>query len=230
MQDTLGNKIQPYTRGKCLGGSSARNYMVYQRPSIGAMQKWADDVGDQSWTFNSTLKYYERSTTFTPPTPGIRWANSTPSYDTSVFGNGPLQVSFSNYAAPISSWQLLAHSEAGDPVAQGGFESGSLLGHSYVPATIEPKLEERSSSQASYLNLALQSTQLTVYTHTLAKRLLFSSNKTVTAVEVETNGMPFKINAAKEVIVSAGAFQSPQILLVSLGKKAGLPSLSADER
>ena len=79
-----------YSRGKCLGGSSARNYMVYQRPSKGTMQKWADDVDDQSWTWENVLPYYEKSSTFALP--GGRPANATPLYDASVFGGGPVQV------------------------------------------------------------------------------------------------------------------------------------------
>ena len=88
------NKSIHYAQGKCLGGSSARNYMVYQRPTKGAMQKWADAVDDQSWTWENVLPYYERSTHFTPPEMSIRAANATPSYDASVFGNGPLSVRY----------------------------------------------------------------------------------------------------------------------------------------
>ncbi|KAF7192343.1 Patulin synthase [Pseudocercospora fuligena] len=226
-QETLANRNQPYTRGKCLGGSSARNQMVYQRPTIGTLQKWADDVGDQSWIWNNTLKYYKKSSTFTPPIPGVRLANSTPSYDTSVFGDGPVQVSYPKYASPITSWQLKALLEAGDPPRVGGFESGSLLGHAYMPSSIDQKTATRSSSQTGYLDLALRTTQLTVYTHTLAKKLIFSANKTATGVQVENNGVPFTINADKEVIVSAGSFQSAQLLMVSgIGPAETLTNLS----
>lgn len=86
-----------YPRGKCLGGSSARNYMVYQRPSKGAMKLWADTVGDQSWEWENVLPYYERSSNFTPPdvnTLNARGLNATPQYDASVFSNGPLQVRY----------------------------------------------------------------------------------------------------------------------------------------
>ncbi|KXT18623.1 hypothetical protein AC579_9784 [Pseudocercospora musae] len=216
-QETLANKNQPYTRGKWLGGSSARNLMVYQRPTIGTLQKWADDVGDQSWTWNSTLKYYKASSTFTPPAPG----------DTSVFGEGPVQVSFPKYASPITSWQLKAQLEAGDPPRAGGFESGSLLGHAYMPSSIDQKTATRSSSQTGYLDLALRTTQLTVYTRTLAKKLIFSTNKTATGVQVENNGVTFTINAGKEIIISAGSFQSAQLLMVSgIGPEETLTKLS----
>lgn len=86
------NRTEHYPRGKCLGGSSARNYMVYQRPTVGTMQLWADRVGDQSWTWENVLPLYNRSATLTPPNMSIRAANTTPLYDLSVFGGGPLQA------------------------------------------------------------------------------------------------------------------------------------------
>lgn len=85
-------KRQHYARGKCLGGSSARNALIYQRPTVGAMQKWADEVDDQSWTWENVLPFYRKSSHFTPPNNHLRLANATPEYDASVFGNGPLQV------------------------------------------------------------------------------------------------------------------------------------------
>jgi choline dehydrogenase len=71
------------------------------------------------------------------------------------------------------------------------------------------------SSEASFLREALASTNLVVYTHTMAKRIPFDSNKTATGVIVEVGGVQFQINATREVVLSAGAFQSPQMLMVS---------------
>lgn len=93
-------------------------------------------------------------------------------------------------------------------------QSGELLGHGYLPATLHPKTQERCSSYSSYGRLALDSTQLKVYTRTFAKQILFK-DKVTTGVKVETEGRPFVISAGKEVIISAGAFQSPQLLMVS---------------
>ncbi|KAK5123338.1 hypothetical protein LTR85_002769 [Meristemomyces frigidus] len=213
-QAGVSNKTKHYPRGKCLGGSSARNYMTYQRPTIGTMQKWADDVGDQSWVWEKVLPYYQRSTTFTPPDMSTRLANSTALFDASAFGDGPVQVSYARYVNPSTSWIMNAWSEIGDPVRTEGLESGELLGHQYLPSTIDPKTQERSSSQA-YFELALGTTQLSVYTHAFVKRILFDHDKTATGVTVETSGMLYTISAKKEVVLSAGAFQSPQLLMVS---------------
>ena len=110
--------------------------------------------------------------------------------------------------------------ESGIPT-QVDFASGHLLGRQYAPLTISHPEEERSSSQTSYLRAALHSgrTNLVVYPHTLARRVLFNEDKTAIGVEVETssygNSHMYVLNATKEVIVSAGAFQSPQLLMVS---------------
>lgn len=56
-----------YTSGKTFGGGSARNSLNYQRSSAGAFQKWADEVGDQSYTFDNLLPFFKRSVRFSPP-------------------------------------------------------------------------------------------------------------------------------------------------------------------
>lgn len=74
--------------------SSARNFMIYQRPPVGALQNWADAVDDQSYTFDSFLPYYKKSPQFTQPGPK-RAANATAGYNAGAFSStgGPLQVS-----------------------------------------------------------------------------------------------------------------------------------------
>ena len=184
--------------------------MVYQRPTIQAMQKWADEVGDQSWIWQNVLKYYKRSATFTPAPAGSRPANATPGYELDVFGNGPVQASYAGYVSPMSSWVLKAAAQLGLPARTEGLESGTLIGHSYVPLTLIPESKERSTSETSYLPLAIDSERLTVYTHSLAKKIMFVGTA-ASGVVVETNDVSYNLMAAREVIVSAGAFQSPQV-------------------
>lgn len=61
----------------------------------------------------------------------------------------------------------------------------------------------------------MRNTDIVVYTQTLGKRILFDSNKTATGVLVVTGGASYSLSARKEVILSAGTFQSPQLLMVS---------------
>ncbi|EED13644.1 choline dehydrogenase, putative [Talaromyces stipitatus ATCC 10500] len=205
-----------YARGKCLGGCSARNYMIYQRGSKGTYQTWADLVGDDSYTLDNLLPYFEKSICFTPPNMELRFSNSTPLYNISVMGNctGPLSLSYSNYAFSFASWSIEGLQAMGIPQID-GFQSGELLGSSYVVSTIDAKTMTRDSSETSFLQRALKYPNYTVYTLTMAKRILFGPDKKATGVVVDTQGDTYVLTAAKEVIVSAGVFGSPQLLMVS---------------
>ena len=197
---------------------SALNFMIYQRPTVQSMQAWADDVNDDSYTFSNTLPYFEKSAQFTPPNQAKRFANSTPQYNPAAFSatGGPLQVTFANYAQSFSTWLKAGFAAIGISEAQ-DFNSGSLFGAQYCTSTIRPSDQTRSSSASSFFHSALLNglSKLKVYTKTRAEKVLFDANKKATGVRVNTAGIPYTLKATKEVIVSAGAFQSPQLLMVS---------------
>ncbi len=94
-----------------------------------------------------------------------------------------------------------------------GFNSGKVEGSGWVPGTIDPANGYRSSSQTSFLSKALEFTSLKVYTRTMATKIVFDTRKRARGVEVETAGVPYFLEAKKEAILSAGAFQSPQLLM-----------------
>ena len=89
-----------------------------------------------------------------------------------------------------------------------GFNSGKLIGYAEYTLSVDPAAETRSSSETSFLRTAMTTTPLTVYQSTLAKRILFNSEKTATGVTVTSAGMTYTISARKEVILSAGAVGS----------------------
>lgn len=104
-----------------------------------------------------------------------------------------------------------------------GFTSGTLNGSSYVLETIEESTQIRESSETAFLGPALRRDNLIVFAHTLAKRIVFDSRKRATGVSVESGGRVYTLSARNEVVLSAGAFQSPQLLMVSgVGPKATL--------
>lgn len=200
--------------------------MIYQRPTVQSLQIWADQVGDQSYTFNNFLPYFKKSIKFTPPNTSKRAANASAKYSAAAFDatGGPHSVSYANYAQPFSSYMQGALQEIGVADTQ-DFNSGKLLGCQYCSSTINPTAETRESSQTSFLNLAASRSNLKIYDTTLAKRIQFDNNKTATGVIVSSTGIAtqYILSAKKEVIVSAGAFQSPQLLMVSgVGPKAAL--------
>ncbi|PKY07982.1 FAD/NAD(P)-binding domain-containing protein [Aspergillus campestris IBT 28561] len=223
-QPGAANRRIHYPRGKTLGGTSARNYMTYHRPSAGAMQRWAEEVGDNSYLFDNMMPFFQRSGHYTPPNDAL-YHNSTnlESPDAFSAAGGPLQISFGPVVDAFATWVRHAYIAAGMPQIA-GFNSGDLLGSSWAPSTIDPRNAHRSSSESSFLRAALSdpatSSVLTIYPSTLALRILFE-HKTATGVQVTTAGtfgtppLEFTLHARKEVILSAGAVQSPQLLLAS---------------
>ena len=205
-----------YARGKCLGGNSARNYMTYHVSTTGAYQQWADAVGDQSYALKSFLPYFEKSQNFTPPNQSTRSANATPAYDLSTLGKGgPLSITFPNYAQAWGTWAAKGLSAIGiKPI--NGFTSGNLIGQSYSLNTIDATKQTRETSETAFLQPALaHKPNLLVYQSTLAKKVLFDSNKVAIGVQVDSAGEVYTLSVKREVVLSAGAFQSPQILMVS---------------
>lgn len=181
------------------------------------MDQWATLVDDDSYKFDQVLPLYKKSVEFTPPNTQYRAANASAAYNANAYesngGGGPLQVSYANFAMPFSSWMNLGMQAIGINETQ-EFNLGSLMGAQYCSSTIEPAHELRSSSEESFLSKITPSS-LTTYTNILAKKVVFEERK-ATGVEVKgLLGNTVTLSATKEVIISAGAFQSPQLLMVS---------------
>ncbi|KAI0872389.1 glucose-methanol-choline oxidoreductase [Hypoxylon argillaceum] len=209
------NARMRYPRGRMLGGCSARNFMIYHRGTNGSYQKWADMVGDDSYTFENLLPYFEKSVHLSPPRNDLRLKNATPEYDPKVFGNGSLGVSYPNWAYAFPSWATKAFSQIGLPIRREGFNSGGLIGQSYASFTIDGETMIRSSSETAFLQNSLNSPNYVVYPLTNAKQVLFDNKKRATGVRVDTAGRQYTLSARKEVIMAAGAIGSPQLLQVS---------------
>ncbi|KUJ12847.1 FAD-linked reductase [Mollisia scopiformis] len=229
-QTSANNRRIHFARGKTLGGCSAINTLGYHRGSIGSYQYWADLVGDQSYTWPNILPYFKKSTTLTPPDLAKRNVqNATVLYEPKAFDNslnGPVQVSWGNWVDITGTWLALGMQSIGLPLSPTGFSSGILSGYGgWVTSEIKAKDATRSSSEASYLRQAIEDTDIMVYTHTQAQRILFDQGtpQKANSVLVSTNGYEYIISANKEVILSAGVFHSPQLLMVSgIGPKATL--------
>lgn len=222
-----GGRRVHYAQGKTLGGSSAINTMSYVRGNRGAYDKWAAAVGDASYGFDEMLPFFRKSVHLTPPDASKRNnTNVTVAYDPAGFSDegGPLQVSWNNYVDPALTWLAkIIGDGAGLPVSEVGFETGELVGRgAWVPSTIEPEKAVRSSSESSFLREAIDSKAgagIVVYVLTQATKILFAGDgddvPRATGVRVNSLGVEYTLAAAKEVIVSAGAFHSPQLLMVS---------------
>ena len=189
--------------------------MLSTRSSRGAYQKWVDLTGDDSWSFDSLLPYFKRSAHFTPPENDLRPPNSTALYNSTVYDTtgGPLQVSYPAWVNPISSWLGAGLNSLGLRQLP-GLADGNLFGWGYTAFTIDHESQTRSSSEASYLREAsVETTNLNVYKNTLAKRINFGDGEQPQAksVTVNSGGIEYEINAAQEIILSAGVVRFAKI-------------------
>ncbi|KAI0909796.1 GMC oxidoreductase [Ustulina deusta] len=210
------NEELHYPRPKMLGGCSGRNYMIYQRPTVGAMDKWAETVNDTSFTFANLLPWLEKSVHFTPPNAELRLANATPEYDASSFdhSSGPLSVTYPNFAYTFPTWGVEAFKEMGIS-PRPGFVDGALFGHAYSLFTIDAETQTRASSETAFLQRSLHDSNYFLYDLTMGKQIIFDAVKKATGVRVNTLGADYTLSARKEVILSAGVIGSPQLLQAS---------------
>lgn len=209
------------------------NNEVYQRATKQSYQLWAHLVNDTSYTWDKWLPYFQKSAHYTPPDMSKRPANASvpsPSADAFISSGGPLEVGYINFPVPFGSWAKLAFQELNFTILN-DMDSGVLLGAQYVTQTIAPDMT-RSSSQASYLAYALASNRqnLIIYPRTLAKNIIFNTTLSpplATGVAVTSYQIPYTISAKREVILSAGAVQSPQLLMVSgIGPRSTLQNFN----
>ncbi|CAD6576570.1 MAG: hypothetical protein CYPHOPRED_006033 [Cyphobasidiales sp. Tagirdzhanova-0007] len=236
-QSALGGRSVHYAQGKCLGGSSARNVMIYHRPSNGSLQKWADDVGDQSYSPKNFFPFYHQSVSINANEQYISANNTIMPQDTGADypTNGPLRISFGGYTQALETWMFRVYQDIGMKAIPGLID-GQLLGTAFAFATIDNRNGHRVTSESSYLQMAFnQSLPITIYSSTQAQKILFNEEKMATGVQCMTAGTfgtspaIFNLTAGKEVIVSAGVFQSPQLLMVSgIGNKTQLESFEID--
>lgn len=144
-----------------------------------------------------------------------RPVNSTPPDDPAGkrATNGPVGLSYVNWILPFTSWVLKAVEAMGmKPIP--GFIDGDLIGSSWNMRTVDAKTQVRNSAETAYLRPALKRPNLIVYHSTMAMKVLFEGNNAA-GVLCNILGKEFRLTAKREVILSAGAFQSPQLLMVS---------------
>lgn len=201
-------------QGKTLGGSSAINYMIYIRGNRADYDHWAS-LGNTGWSYTDVLPYFIKSET-----------NQT--YNDRYHGQtGPLVVSSHPQLSPITQRYLAAAQEAGiayNPDFNGERQDGC----GQLQRTIAKG--ERCSTAKAYLHTARHRPNLTVISNAQATQLLFDNHQVI-GVQYLHLGNVEQAYAANEVILSAGAFRSPQLLMLSgLGPASELEKLGIKVR
>ena len=191
-------------RGKALGGSSSINAMVYIRGDRSDYDEWAA-LGASGWGWKDVLPYFLRAEN------NERGAGPSPAGGPLHAVGGPLNVADARSPNPFSRIFVDAAVQAGIP-ANDDFNGPAQEGAGFYQVT--QKDGERWNAARAYLHPAMQRANLAVLTKSNALRVVFEG-KRAAGVEIERGGKTETLRAAREVLISAGAFQSPQLLMCS---------------
>jgi choline dehydrogenase len=199
-QEWVNNRKLYQPRGKTLGGSSSTNAMAYVRGNKNDYNEWAA-MGAKGWDYVSILPYFKKS------------EHNEQIKNQYHSQGGALNVSFAQkYQTPISEGFLKACQEQGIPFNP-DYNGAEQEGCSHFQFTI--KNAKRHSTAAAFLKPILSRKNLHILTKTVVKRILIENDR-ATGVEYMTGvNSTTTVKANKEVILSAGSFGSPQILMLS---------------
>jgi len=205
-----------HPRGRVLGGSSSINGMVYIRGHPHDYDGWADG-GLPGWSYADVLPYFKRAE---------RHVAGTDAYHG---GSGPLAVFAPDLTtAPLAAAFVEAAVESGYALSA-DLNGERQEGFGRIDRTTTPR-GRRSSVARAYLRPALHRRNLTVLTGTLVRRLLFERGRAI-GIEYSAGSSLAEALADAEVIVSAGAINSPQLLQLSgIGSPNDLQGVGIDPR
>ncbi|XP_067945995.1 alcohol dehydrogenase [acceptor]-like isoform X2 [Watersipora subatra] len=202
--------------GKTLGGSSSVNWMVYVRGHQEDFNSW-EKLGCTGWGWKETEKYFKKMENYFLP-------------DERLGHGGPLTISGNGMHWPVTDLFLKASAELGvspNPSYNSGNNQGCSITHTTT------KDGRRWSTAKAYLQPAMRNCKnLHVVTGAQTTKILFEGKRAVGVRFLRDGGFPHEVFANKEVILSAGAINSPQLLMLSgVGpkeelQKHGLPVIA----
>lgn len=185
-------------RGKVLGGSSSVNGMLYVRGQKEDYDHWAA-LGNAGWGFNDLLPYFKKSEC------NERGA------DAFHGDSGPLHVSDRQAQYPLTEAFIEASQQAGFKFNP-DFNGADQEGVGYYQCTI--KNGQRCGAARGYLHPAMERKNLTVLTEATVKKVVIEDKKAI-GVSFTYKGQDLTFHADQEVILSGGAINSPQLLMLS---------------
>jgi choline dehydrogenase len=185
-------------RGKVLGGSSSINGLLYIRGQHEDYDRWRQH-GNNGWGFDDVLPYFKKA------------EDQRRGADDFHGVGGPLPVCDLGHPDPVSAAFITAAAESGLPVNP-DFNGASQEGAGFFQTTT--RHGRRASAAVAYLRSARGRSNLHVETSALAQRIVFNGRR-ADAVEYRQAGALKTARARKEVLVSGGAFNSPQLLQLS---------------
>lgn len=186
-------------RGRVVGGSSSINSMVYMRGHPLDFDGWAEEFGLDDWRYENCLPYFRAGETY---------AEGGDAYRGSF---GPLGVQRGNYDNPLYD----AFVEAGEQAGQGRSDDLNGFNPEGVARFDATKRDGRRCSAAvAHLWPAMRRGNVTLLTHSVVRKVVIEDGR-ATGLDVEHGGAIRRIEASREVILSGGAINSPQLLMLS---------------
>ncbi len=198
-QQHLNNRRLYWPRGRGWGGSSSINGMIYIRGHARDYDRWRQ-MGLEGWSFADVLPYFKRA------------ESNENGADEFHGGAGPLHVSNGRSANPLFRAFVEAGQEAGHaytPDFNGRAQEG------FGPYQLTIREGRRWSAAKAYLHPALDRPNLTVESLAQVTRVLLESGRAVGIVESVQKKQTVNARASREVILSGGAVNTPQVLMLS---------------
>ncbi|KAL8727736.1 MAG: hypothetical protein Q9166_005849 [cf. Caloplaca sp. 2 TL-2023] len=220
-------RVVAHPRGKILGGSSAINLNLWTHASQKDIDDWGA-LGNEGWSWADLLPYYKKSENFLSPPETTVQQEDINFVDPSCHGEGgPVENKFPPFYSDFyDSWSPtfanLKLSAQNDP------KCGLGLGGATTLVSFNDK-NARSYAGNTYFTLSASRPNLQILTNALVSRINFqpqkdeNNNVVATGLTYTSDGTTYTANATREVLITAGTFQSPQLLELSgIGSSAVL--------
>ncbi|KAK1962555.1 GMC oxidoreductase [Colletotrichum sublineola] len=235
-QNFLDGKTRGILQGRVLGGGSLWNGMCWTRGSTADFDGW-EELGNAGWGWQSLLPYFMKVEKYTVNVDKDLQDRLNIHPNMSVHGTeGLIDVAYPQYIYDASDHVLKGLSELGLPLS-GDLNTGNPTGAAFIPSDISPTNQTRSDARVGYYDTAASRSNLHVLTGQTVTRLIVGvpssqgtgGGRRILGVDFasESMGINRTVTTKQEVILAAGAIQSPTLLQVSgIGPKEVLGSLN----
>ena len=194
----LGNRAIPSHRGRVFGGSSSVNGMVYTRGHARDYDEWGEQ-GNPGWSWNEVLKVFREQ------------ENHEGGADAYHGVGGELNVARLRYVNPVSKAFIAA---AGETQFATGVDFNGANPEGFAPYEVTQKNGQRWNSSRAFLQPVYDRPNLAVINEAMTLRIRFAGKRAI-GLTIRHEGREIDLDARREVILSGGAYNSPQLLMLS---------------
>ncbi|XP_069673372.1 glucose dehydrogenase [FAD, quinone]-like isoform X2 [Periplaneta americana] len=212
---SMENRQCSYPRGKVMGGSTSINYMIYTRGHRRNYDEW-EEMGNDGWSYKDILPYFRQIEDMTIPEMAVdKKYHST---------GGEVTISYAPYRTPLADAFVQAGAELGYRIID--YNGETQTGFSYLQSLT--RNGTRLSASRAFLHPIKQRTNFHVKKRSLVTKIMIDPRtKTAYGVEFIRGSKKYFVRAKKEVILSGGAINSPQLLMLSgIGPKKHLNEMN----